>query len=78
MACLAILLFFSKFPEDGLHNDVFSLTVPLAKVEKLALAPLDVGSLYVRLDERSSNIFLSASEYNIITYVDASFLQMSL
>lgn len=74
---LAILLGFSKFPLGGLHNYVFPLAV-LAKGERLALVPLCVGSLCARSDEGSRNIFRSISRYDVVNYVDASFLQIFL
>lgn len=43
--------------EDGLHSYAFSLAVLLAKGNKLALAPLYLASLYVRLYECSWSLF---------------------
>lgn len=50
----------------------------LAKGKRLALAPLQLGSLYDQLDEYVHNIVCSVSRYNVITYVDTTFLQMLL
>lgn len=42
---------FSSRPEDGIHPFVFMMAIVLAKGERFALAPIYLGSLYVRLHE---------------------------
>lgn len=42
------------------------------------LVPLYLGSLYARLYECLRSIFKSVDQYDIVTYADASFLQMFL
>lgn len=46
--------------------------------KRLALAHLYLGSLYARLDQCSCYIFKSVVQYDVVSYVDASFLQMFL
>lgn len=43
-------------PTDGINPYVFPLTIKLAKVEKLALAPIFLGSLFFNLDECAQNL----------------------
>lgn len=46
----------SREPEDGLNSYLFSLAIPLAKVERLAFPPIYLGSLYTCLDKSANNI----------------------
>lgn len=55
---------------------MFPPVVLLAKGDRLELAPLYLGSLYARLDECSRSVFRSVDRYNVVSYVNASFLQM--
>lgn len=43
------------------------------KGERLALAPLCLGSLFDRLDECVNNVVQSIKQYDMATYADASF-----
>lgn len=49
-----------------------------AKGERLGLAPIYLRSLKARHDECSLNICKSVGRYDVVTYADASFLQMFL
>lgn len=40
--------------------------------------PLFLGSFYARLDECSKSVARSVGRYNVVTYVDANFLQLFL
>lgn len=42
---------FASGPEDGLNHYVFFLAVILGRGQKLALAPIILGSLFCRLDD---------------------------
>lgn len=44
----------------------------------MPLAPLYLGSLYVGLDECSRWVIKSVNRYDVVSYVNASFLQMFL
>lgn len=65
-------------PEDGLYGYETLLVVMLVGEKRLALAHLYLGSLYARLDQCSCYIFKSVGQYDVVSYVDASFLQMFL
>lgn len=76
-----IWLSYFVFPsslEDGLNNYGFAVAILLAKGERLALAPLYLASLSERLDECVNNIVRSGGRYDVATYADALFLQMSI
>lgn len=63
--------------EDGLNPYVFPLAIKLAKGERLALAPVYIGSLF-RLDECVGNIVKSVGRFHLVTHVDPAFLQLFL
>lgn len=65
-------------PEDGIHPYVFLLAVKLAKGEKLALAPIFLGSLFYRLDECVQSLSRSMGRYTVVSYANSAFLQMFL
>lgn len=66
------------WPVDGLYSCLFLLLVLFVGENKLALAPLYLGSLYTRMDEGLPFIVKSLGWHNFVTYVDAYFLQMYL
>lgn len=74
---LSYFVFLSS-PKDGINSYVFPLVVLLTKGNRLVLAPLYLGSLYAWLDECSKGVFKSMGRYDVVTYVDASFLQLFL
>lgn len=63
-------------PEDGMNPFVSSMAVVLIKGERLVLAPIYLVSLYARLDECVSNVVQSVGRYDVVTYVDTSFVQI--
>lgn len=65
-------LFLAEWAKDYLSSHRFLLTMG----EILALAP--IYTLYGRLDRYVSNIRRSQGRYDVLTYVDTSFLQMFL
>lgn len=65
-------------PEDGTHPYVFPLAVKLAKEEKLAVAPIFLGSLFYCLDECVDNLSKSMGRYTVVSYANFAFLQLFL
>lgn len=65
----------STVPEDGLNPYVFPLAIRLGRGEKLALAPIFLGSLVRRLDESVENLLKSMGRYIVVSYINTSFLQ---
>lgn len=61
-------------PKDGMNPYVFPLAVRLAKGEKLALAPVFLGSLFFNLDECGQNLVKSIGWYTVVSYANTSFL----
>lgn len=49
------------------------MAISLAKGERLALGPIYLGSLYIRLDECVNNIFCSVGTYEIIRRLTSAF-----
>lgn len=78
LAYWLLYFIFSSPLEDGLHIYIIFFVVLSAKGSRLALAPLHLGFLYVRLDEHSWSFFRSISQYDVLSYVNESFLQMFL
>lgn len=56
----------------------FPLAVKLAKGERLALAPILLGSLIYRLDECVHNLSKSMGRYTMVSYANSVFLQLFL
>lgn len=69
---------FPSPPEDGVHPSVFSMAVLLAQGKRLPLAAWYLGVLYARLDEAARNVTRSLGRYDVVSYVDANFLQLFL
>lgn len=55
-------------PEDGLNPCVF-----IAKAMLFTLAPLLLGSLYIRLDECSVNVVRAVGRYDVVMHADSCF-----
>lgn len=69
---------FPSPPEDNLHNFVFPMAALLAQRKQVALGAWFLGSLYGRLDECAHNMARSVGRYDVVSYVEANFLQMFL
>lgn len=69
---------FPSSPKDGINSFVFPLVVLLSKGNRLVLALLYLGSLYAQLDECLKGVLRSVGRYDVVTYVEASFLQLFL
>lgn len=54
------------------------MMVLLTQEKRLALAQWHLGALYTRLVEYSKNIAQSIGRYDVVSYVDANFLQLFL
>lgn len=65
-------------PEDGLNAFVFPLAIRLARGEKIALAPIFLGSLFHRLDECVQSLVRSMGRYTVASYAQTAFLQLFL
>lgn len=65
-------------PKDGLNAFVFPLAIHLARGEKVALAPIFLGSLFYRLDECVQSLVRSMGRYTVASYAQTAFLQMFL
>lgn len=57
---------------------VFPMAVSLAQGKGLALAHWLMGTLYACLDESLRNVIRLVRRYNVVSYVDAYFLQLSM
>lgn len=68
----------SRGPKDGISPYVFPRAIRLAKGERLALAPIYLGSLFYQLDECVQNIIKSMGRSIVVSYADTSFLQLFL
>lgn len=69
---------FPSPPEDGVHPSVFPMAVLLVRGKRLPLAAWFLGAMYVRLDEAARNVTRSMGRYDVVSYVDANFLQLFL
>lgn len=65
-------------PEVGINSYVFPMAICLGKGEKLALGPIYLGSLYVRLDECLRNILHFFGRYSVVTSANTCFIQFFL
>lgn len=62
---------FLSVPEDGLNDYVFLLTILLTNGKNVALAPIYLGSLYVRLNKCVTNVTRSLRRYNVLSCADS-------
>lgn len=69
---------FPSPPEDGVQPSIFPMAVLLARGKKLPLAAWFLGTMYARLDEAARNTTRSMGRYDVVSYVDANFLQLFL
>lgn len=61
--------------EDGINSYVFPLVIRLAKGEKVALAPIFLGSLFYRLDECVQSLVRSMGRYTVASYTQTAVLR---
>ncbi|GAV57204.1 PMD domain-containing protein, partial [Cephalotus follicularis] len=69
---------FSGLPVDGVNKGFFLLAIKIAKVERLPVAPLFVGSLYKRLDLYKKSMEASLRCNVVLCFVDTTTLQLFL
>lgn len=67
----------SQRTEDELNPYVFLMTRLNSKGMTFTLAPLDLGSLYARLDECIGNITRTMGRYHVVTHAESIFLFLS-
>lgn len=65
-------------PKEWINPYVVLLAIRQAKGEKLALAPIFLGSLLFCLDECVQNLLNSVGRYTVVSYADIAFLQLFL
>lgn len=68
----------SSGPEDSINAYVFPMAIRLARGEKVALAPIFLGSLFYRLNECVQTLIRSMGRYIVASYAQMAFLQMFL
>lgn len=65
-------------PQDSLNSYLFPLVIVLAYKEKLALAPIYLGSLFAKLDQCVANNVSSLCRCDVVTHAGTSFQQIFL
>lgn len=78
MLGLLMSIMFLSPSEDNLHSLVFAMATLLAQRKQVVLGALFLGSLFSRLDECAHNMVRSVGRYDVVSYVEANFLQMFL
>lgn len=66
-------LVLSSGPEARLNIYVFPLAIHLTKGERLAIAPIYLGSLFSKLDECVANTASLVGQYYVVIHADTSF-----